>query len=196
MNTVPTAVVGASLLYEWYCKATTQASIFHLKATARITCGIATAAAVFLLAMEYLLVADFNQVLVVTVLGKQVRAVLEGSQLALLMLILAAALLTVGLCTRLLLRARREEIVLLARVGWDQRFVILRMLWDNWKLALLSGEVGVLIALGVTMLGGASPSLLVGAVLVFSGPLLALMLVSIVALGPVWQETKRVYAWR
>jgi hypothetical protein len=167
-----------------------------MKATARITCGIATAAAVFLLAMEYLLVADFNQVLVVTVLGNQVRAVLEGSQLALLMLILAAALLTVGLCTMLLLRARREEIVLLARVGWDQRFVILRMLWNNWKLALLSGEVGVLIALGVTMLGGASPSLLVGTVLVFSGPLIAMLLVSIVAFGPVWQETKRVYAWR
>jgi hypothetical protein len=70
------------------------------------------------------------------------------------------------------------------------------MLWDNWKLALLSGEVGVLIALGVTMLGGASLSLLAGAVLVFSGPLIAMLLVSIVALGPVWQETKRVYSWR
>ncbi|HEV7235242.1 MAG TPA: hypothetical protein VGN15_03610, partial [Ktedonobacteraceae bacterium] len=106
---------------------------------------LAITTAIFLIAIEYLLVTDFNQVLVLTVLGSQVRAALETSQLALLLLILLASLLTVALCTILLVRGKREEVALLAMVGWERRAVLLRLLWSSWGLALLSGEIGVLL---------------------------------------------------
>jgi len=75
-------------------------------------CSISMTSAIFLIAIEYLLITSFNQVLVVTVLGNQVREAFEVPQLALLLLVLLAALLTVGLCTMLLLRGRRQELSL------------------------------------------------------------------------------------
>jgi len=159
-------------------------------------CSIAITAAVFLIAVEYILIASFDQVLVVTVLGDQVREALEAPQLALLSLIVGAALLTVGLCMTLLLRGRREEMALLAKVGWERRAVILRVMRDSWWSALLSGEVGALLALGVTILGGALPPLLIIMSLLLCGPLVGVLLVSVVTIGPVWRETKRVFIWR
>ena len=152
--------------------------------------------AVFLIAIEYLLVTDFNQVLVVTVLGNQVRTALEASQLSLLLLILATALLTVALYTTLLVRGRREEIVLLSLIGWEHRTVFLRLLWSRWRPALVSGEVGVLLALGMDSIGGAMPSIWVSLSALLVGPLMGMLLTTMAALGPVWYETKRVFAWQ
>ncbi len=153
-------------------------------------------AAIFLIAIEYLLITSFNQVLVVTVLGNQVREALEVPQLALLFLVLLAALLTVGLCTMLLLRGRRQELSLLAMVGWERRAVLLRVMRDSWWSALVSGEAGALLALGVTIAGGAVPPVMIVVGLLVCGPLLGVALVSLVTLGPAWQETKRVFVWR
>jgi hypothetical protein len=161
-----------------------------------MACNIAITSATFLIAVECLLVASFNQVLVVTVLGNQVREALEVPQLALLFLILLAALLTVGLCTVLLLRGRRQEISLLAMLGWERRAVLLHVMRDSWRSALVSGEVGALLALGVTIAGEAMPPLMIVLGLLLCGPLLGVALVSLVTLGPAWQETERVFVWR
>jgi len=146
--------------------------------------------------MEYLLLTNFNQILVVTVLGSQVRAALEAPQLLLLLLILSSACLTIGLCATLILRGRREEIALLAQVGWQRRDVLLRMMRDHWRVALLSGELGVVFALGMAVVGGASPSLVVAMSLLLCGPLVGLLLINVATLGPSWQETKRVFSWK
>ncbi len=159
-------------------------------------CSIAMTSATFLIAIECLLFTSFNQVLVVTVLGNQVREALEVPQLALLFLVLLAALLTVGLCTMLLLRGRRQELSLLAMVGWERRAVLLRVMRDSWWSALVSGEAGALLALGVTIVGGAVPPVMIVVGLLVCGPLLRVALVSLVTLGPAWQETKRVFVWR
>jgi len=159
-------------------------------------CSIAMTSVIFLIAIECLLITSFNQVLVVTVLGNQVREALEVPQLALLFLILLTALLTVGLCTMLLLRGRRQEFSLLAMVGWERRAVLLRVMRDSWWSALVSGEAGALLALGVTIAGGAMPPVMIVLGLLACGPLLGVALVSLVTLGPAWQETKRVFVWR
>src|SRR5205807_3867168 len=161
-----------------------------------VVCSIAMTSAIFLIAVECLLITSFNQVLVVTVLGNQVREALEVPQLALLFLVLLAALLTVGLCTMLLLRGRRQELSLLAMVGWERRAVLLHVMRDSWWSALVSGEAGALLALGVTIAGGAVPPVMIVVGLLVCGPLLGVALVSLVTLGPAWQETKRVFVWR
>ena len=152
--------------------------------------------AIFLIAVECLLITSFNQVLVVTVLGNQVREALEVPQLALLFLVLLAALLTVGLCAMLLLRGRRQELSLLAMLGWGRRAVLLRVLCDSWWSALVRGEAGALLDLGVTIAGGAVPPVMIVVGLLVCGPLLGVALVSLVTLGPAWQETKKVFVWR
>ena len=167
---------------------------FHTKVTAPFVCAVAVACAVFLIAIEYLLVAAFNQVLLVTILGKQVREALEGPQLALLLVVIVAALLTVSLCTSLLLRGRRFEFSLLAMVGWERKFVLLRILWASWWPALLSGEVGALLALCAIALTAAVPAWWVVSGLIVCGPLVGIVLVSIVTIGLAWQETGRVFA--
>jgi len=143
-----------------------------------------------------MLITSFNQVLIVTVLGKQVRAVLGGPQLLLLLIILLAAFLTVTLCTKLRVEGRREELSLLSIVGWERRFVLLRILWDSCWPGLLSGEVGVLLAIGGTALVATLPPLLTLAGLLLCGPLLGVLLVSLATLGPAWQEMKRVFIWK
>ncbi|MGI9061834.1 MAG: FtsX-like permease family protein [Ktedonobacteraceae bacterium] len=157
---------------------------------------VAITTAVFLIAIEYLLVTGFNQVLVLTVLGSQVRAALETSQLALLLLILLASLLTVALCTILLVRGKREEVALLAMVGWERRAVLLRLLWSSWGLALLSGGIGVLLALGLVSISGVLPSVPISLALLLGGPLAGVVLVSLAALGPAWHETQKVFVWK
>ncbi len=158
-------------------------------------CSLAVTSATFLIAIEYVLVASFNQVLVVTVLGNQVREALEAPQLVLLLLLLGAALLTVSLCATLMLRGRREEISLLSMVGWERRAVLLRLMWDCWWPALLSGEAGGLLVLGLTMLAGELPPLAIIVGLLGCTPLIGVLLVSLAAFGPAWQETKRVFLW-
>ncbi len=172
------------------------AELLYSKVIAPLAHTIAITIAVFLIAIEYLLVTGFNQALVLTVLGSQVRTALETSQLALLLLIILASLLTVTLCTIVLLRGRREEIALLAMVGWERRSVLVRLLWSSWRPALLSGEIGVLVALGLVSIGGALPSLQISLMLLCAGPLAGVVVVSIAALGPLWHETKKVFVWR
>jgi len=140
--------------------------------------------------------SSFNSALVVTILGRQVREALEGPQLVLLLVIVGAALLTVALCTRLLLIGRREELRLLSMVGWERRAALLRIMRDSWWPALLSGGAGILLALGLTMLITALPSLLIVLALLLCGPLLGMLLVSLATLGIAWQETGRLYVWR
>jgi len=175
---------------------TRNAQVVHGKVTAPLANACAVGIAVLLIAIEYILVTGFNQVLMVTVLGNQVREALETSQLALLVLILLAALLTVTLCTTLLVRGRREEIALLAMVGWERRIVLLRLMWSSWIPAFISGEIGVLLALGLVSVGGVFPGGWVIFGLLLGGPIVGAVLVSIAALGPAWYETKKVFVWR
>ena len=169
------------------------AELMYSKFIAPLVNMIAIATATFLIAVEYLLVTGFNQVLVLTVLGSQVRATLETSQLALLLLILLASLLTVALCAILLVRGKREEVALLGMVGWERRAVLLRLLWSSWWLALLSGGIGVFLALGLVSIGGALPSMPISLALLLGGPLAGVLLVSLAALGPAWHETQKVF---
>ncbi len=169
---------------------------FHTKVMAPFVCAIAVVCVVFLIVIEYLLVTNFNQVMVVTILGKQVREALEGPQLALLLVVMAAALLTVGFCTSLLLRGRRFEFSMLAMVGWERKFVLLRILWASWWPALLSGEVGALLALIAIAVAAALPTWWVVIGLIICGPLVGVVLVSIVTIGLAWRETERVFTWK
>lgn len=175
---------------------TRNTQVVHAKIMAPLANACAVGIATLLIAIEYLLVTGFNQVLMVTVLGKQVREALETSQVALLVLILLAALLTVTLCTTLMVRGRREEIALLATVGWERRRVVLRLLWSSWIPACSSGEIAVLLALGLMSVGGMFPGGWVTLGLLLSGPIVGAILGSIAALGPVWYETKKVFVWR
>jgi len=86
------------------------------------------AISVLLIAIGYSIYCSFDRALIVTVLGNQVREALEGPQLLLLLVVLAAALLTVGICARLQLQGRREELKLLSMVGWERRAVFLRVM--------------------------------------------------------------------
>jgi hypothetical protein len=153
-------------------------------------------ASVFLIAIEYLLLTSFDHLLVVTVLGTQVRAALETPQLVLVCIILTSACLTVGLCATLILRGRRNEIVLLAQVGWQRRDVLLRLMHEHWRLAFLSSELAVICASGMLFSGGTMPSFVNIVSLLLCGPLAGFLLVNIATLGPSWQATKRVFVWK
>ena len=167
-----------------------------MRFTAPLVCGIAISATVFLIAIEYLMMSSLNRELIVTVLGSQVRAVLEGPQLLLILLVLLTAVLTVGLCTSLLLRERRGELVLLAKVGWERRHVLLRLLRDSWWTAALSGAMGALLALVMMAIAGTLPPLwAVGSVLV-GGPVLGLLLDGLVVYALGRQALKSVYPKR
>jgi hypothetical protein len=126
-------------------------------------------------------------------LGEQVREVLEAPQIVLLLLILMEAQLTVGLCMTLLLQDRRAELSLLSRVGWERPAVLWRLLWGSWRPALFSGEVGVLLAVAASSIGDVLPAPFVVGAMFVGGPLVGVILASIAAIGPAWQETKRVY---
>ena len=158
-----------------------------------IACSLAITAAIFLIATNATLISGFNHELVITVLGKQVREVLEAPQIAFLLFIVLAALLTVELSTMLLLRGRRAELALLAVVGWECRSVLLRLMWDSWRTALLSGEAGTLLAVVVISLSGVAPTPFMVIALLVGGPLIGVLLVSLATIGPAWQETKRVF---
>jgi hypothetical protein len=143
-----------------------------------------------------MLINGFNQELVVTVLGRQVHTALESSQLALLLIFLSASLLTVGLCSKLLLQGRREELQLLAMVGWDRRSVMLRIMWEYCSPALVSGATGVLLAMAVAILVTAFPTIFIVLSLLVCGPLFGALLTGVATIGNAWQETGRVFRWR
>ena len=167
------------------------------KRAVQLVSNLAIALAVFLIGIGYLLVSGFNQALVVTILGRQVRSVLEGPQALLLAVMLGAALLTVGLCSTLLLQGRREEFRLLSMVGWERRKVLLRIMWDCCSPAMVSGGIGVLAAAGVAALIASSlPSPPVLFVLICCGPALGVSLAGIATVGSAWQETGRVFRWK
>ncbi|MGH2494808.1 MAG: hypothetical protein ACRDIV_08895 [Ktedonobacteraceae bacterium] len=169
---------------------------FHTRFIAPLVCGIAITATIFLIAVEYLMVSGLNRELVVTVLGNQVRVALEGAQVLLVVLVLITALLTVGLCTSLLLRGRRDELALLAKVGWEQRHVLLRLLREGWRTGALSGVIGALLALGVIAVAGSLPPLwAMGSVLV-GGPLVGVLLASLVVYTLARRELSSVYLER
>jgi len=151
---------------------------------------------VLLIAAGYSMFSSFDQALTVTVLGNQVRATLAGPQFLLLVVVLAAALLTVGICARLQLQGRREELRLLSMVGWERRAVFLRVMWDSWLPALLSGGLGALLAISITASTVSVPTLLIMLELLVCGPLIGLLLVSLAAAGPAWRETGRVFLWK
>ena len=151
---------------------------------------------VLLIAAWYSMFSSFDQALIVTVLGNQVRAALAGPQFLLLLVVLAAALLTVGICARLQLQGRREELHLLSMVGWERRAVFLRVMWDSWLPALFSGGLGALLAISITESTVAAPALLTMLGLLVCGPLIGLLLVSLAAAGPAWRETGRVFLWK
>ena len=141
--------------------------------------------------------AGFKQTLVVTILGKQVQSVLAGPQLLLGAVIVSAALLTVGFCSTLLLRGRREELQLLARIGWERQHVLLRVMRDYCLPATVSGAIGALLATGLAvMVASASPSLLLVLALLLCSPVLGVLLAGIATLGIAWQEIGRVFSWR
>ncbi len=167
----------------------------HAKSMLKFISGVALVSAVFLIAEGYVLINSFNQELVVTVLGRQVHTALESSQVALLLIFLSASLLTVGLSTRLLLQGRREELQLLAMVGWERRSVILRIMWDYCSPALVSGVIGVLLAMAVAMLIAAFPTMFIVLSLLVCGPLFGVLLTGVAIIGNAWQETGRVFRW-
>lgn len=169
---------------------------FHARITAPVVCSIAITSTVFLIAIEYLMVSSLNRELVVTVLGDQVRVALQGPQLFLLLLVLLTALLTVGLCTSLLLRGRRQELALLAKVGWERRHVLLRLLRESWWMAALSGIAGALLALGVPGIAGSLPPLWVVGSVLLGGPALGMTLASLVVYTLARQELQSVYLKR
>jgi hypothetical protein len=168
-------------------------STFHARITAPLVCSMAITATIFLIVLEYLMVSGFNRELVVTMLGDQVRIALEGPQLLLIVLVLLMALLTVGLCTSLLLGGRREELALLAKVGWERRHVLLRLLRESWWMAALSSVAGVLLALGVIGIAGPLPPLWVVVGVLLGGPTLGMALASLVVYTLARQELKSVY---
>ena len=155
--------------------------------------GVALASTVFLIAEGYVLINGFNRELVVTVLGRQVSAALESSQFALLLVFMSASLLTVSLCSKLLLRGRREELELLAIVGWERRAVMLRIMWDYCSPSLVSGAIGVLLAVALAALLAAFPTIIMVLGLLVCGPLLGVLLTGVATVGDAWQETGRVY---
>jgi len=142
------------------------------------------------------MVSGLNRELVVTVLGDQVRVALEGPQILLILLVLLTALLTVGLCTSLSLRGRRDELALLAKVGWERRHVLLRLLRESWWMAALSGVAGSLLALGVIEIAGSLPPAWVIVSVLLSGPMLGMAQASLVVYTLARQELKSIYLKR
>jgi len=169
---------------------------FHTRVTAPLVCGLAITATIFLIAIEYFMVSGLNRELVVTVLGNQVRVALAGAQVLLVALVVLTALLTVALCTSLLLRGRRDELALLAKVGWERRHVLLRLLKEGWRTGALSGTAGALLALGVIVMTGSLPPLLVVGSALAGGPLLGVMLASLVVYTLARRELSDVYLER
>lgn len=163
---------------------------------ARLVAAFAITAAIFLIAIGYLLLTGFEQVLNITILGRQVYAALEGAHLLLLVVIVGAALLIAGFCSQLQLQGRREELQLLSMVGWERRDVMRRVMWDSCSPALLSGEIGVILAGTLAMLvAGALPALPVILALLAGGPLLGALLAALATIGIAWRETGRVFRW-
>ena len=171
-------------------------SAHQAKVVVEFVSGCALTSAVFLIVFGYILISSFNQELVVTVLGRQVHSVLESSQLLLLLIFVNASLLTVGLCTKLLLQRRREELQLLALVGWERRAVMLRVMWGYCSRSLVYGAIGVLLAVAAAILTAAFPSILLMLVLLVCGPLLGASLAGLATISIAWQEIGRVYRWQ
>lgn len=142
------------------------------------------------------MVGGLKRELVVTVLGEQVSVALQGPQFWLLLLVLLTALLVVGLCTSLLLRGRRQELALLAKLGWERRHVLLRLLRESWWMAALSGMAGAVLALGVIGLSGPVSSLWAIGGVIAGGPLLGIVLASLVVYTLARHELKSVYLKR
>ncbi len=191
-------LMGVGLLV--YCGSLVVGSCWGVggsRRTVQVVSNLAIVLAVFLIAIGYLLMSSFNQALIVTILGRQVRSVLEGPQFLLLAVITGAALLTVGLCSTLFLRGRRDELRLLSLIGWERRNVLLRVMRDCCSPALLSGGIGVLVATGVAaLIASVLPSSLILCCLLICGPLLGVSLAGLATIGIAWQETGRVYRWR
>lgn len=178
------------------------ATAYHARVLAPVTCAVTITFTVLLIAIEYLLVTAFHRELIVTVLGNQVGASLEAPQILLALLLLLTALMTIGLCVLLLLHERREEIALLAQVGWKKRDALLRMLREMVLASALSGEIGAALALLLAGFTGALPSgnefgaIANIAVVLIGGPLVGLLLACPLTGGLAWRELERRSLWR
>jgi hypothetical protein len=197
------SIVGAgfspalvSLIRARFARQRSSSQAYRAKVIVELVSSLTLTAAVFLIALGYVLTNSFNRELVVTVLGRQVHTALEGPQLLLLLIFVSASLLTVCLCSKLLLQGRREELRLLAMVGWERRAVMLRIMWDYCSPALVSGEIGVLLAIAVAMLAAAFPTMFMALGLLVCGPLSGALLAGLATIGIAWQETGGVYRWR
>ena len=178
------------------------ATAYHARVLAPVACAVTITLTVFLIAIEYLLVTAFHRELIVTVLGNQVGASLEAPQVLLALLLLITALMTIGLCVILLLHGRREEIALLAQVGWEKRDALLRMLREMALASALSGEIGVALALMLAGFAGALPSsnnfvaIASTAFALLGGPLVGLLLTCPLTAVLSWRELERRSLWR
>lgn len=178
------------------------ATAYHVRVLAPAICAVTITFAVFLIAIEYLLVTAFHRELIVTVLGNQVGTSLEAPQVLLALLLLLTALMTIGLCVILLLRGRSEEIALLAQVGWEKHDALLRMLREMALASALSGEIGVALALILAEFARALPSatdfvaIASIAVVLIGGPLMGLLLACPLTGGLAWRELERRSLWR
>ncbi|HLL79098.1 MAG TPA: FtsX-like permease family protein [Ktedonobacteraceae bacterium] len=191
----------ANLPYRQFSRRST-GTASRARILAPATCAVTITFTVFLIAIEYLLATAFHRELIVTVLGKQVGASLEAPHVLLALLLLLTALMTIGLCVILLLHGRREEIVLLAQIGWEKRDALLRMLCEMALVSALSGEIGVALALILAGFTGALSSsndfvaIASTAVVLIGGPLVGLLLVCPLTGGLAWRELERRSIWR
>lgn len=157
---------------------------------------LALTAAVFLIALAFLLVESLNQSLAVTVLGSQVSTVLAFPHLVLFGVILGAALLTLVLATYLRLWARLDEFHLLASLGWERRHVLWRLLKESGWPGLLCGALGTCLALILLVPGRAFSPWLALLMFFLIGPLCGLTMTGLVTGTLSWVASRRLYIWR
>ncbi|MBV9713180.1 MAG: hypothetical protein JO011_19940, partial [Ktedonobacteraceae bacterium] len=157
---------------------------------------LALTSAVFLIMLTFLLIESLNQSLAVTVLGSHVSTVLALPHLVLFGVTLSAALLTLALTTHLGLRARQDELYLLACLGWERRHVLWRLLREVGQPGLICGVIGACLALTLLLSGAAFSLLLVLVMLCLIGPLCGLVMAGIVTGTLAWLASRRFYEWR
>ncbi|HEY7417873.1 MAG TPA: FtsX-like permease family protein, partial [Ktedonobacteraceae bacterium] len=157
---------------------------------------LALTAAVFLIALTFLLIENLNRSFAVTVLGSHVSTVLALPHLVLFGVILGAALLTLVLSTHLRLRARLDEFHLLASLGWERRHVLWHLLKEMSRPGLICGALGTGLALVLLLPNVAFSSWLALFTLCLTGPLCGLAMAGIVTGSLTWSVSRRFYPWR
>lgn len=154
---------------------------------------LALTAAVFLIVLAFLLIENLNQSFAVTVLGSHVSTVLALPHLILFGVTLSAALLTLSLSTHLRMLRRRNEFYLLARLGWERRHVLWRLLGEVGWPGLICGALGACLALVVVLPGSVFSPWLVLFIFCLTGPLCGLVMAGSVTGTLTWLASRRFY---